>query len=112
MTGLTPAAFAAILAVIIPLGAAPAHAGGPASVGIDNFTFVPAEITVTAGTEVTWINHDDIPHVVASSSKLFRSPVLDTDGSYAKSFDEPGTYEYFCALHPHMTGRVTVVPRN
>ena len=102
---------AAFFAVAVLCAAVPARAGETALVGIDNFTFAPAEITVTAGSTVTWVNHDDIPHVVADTAKGFRSPVLDTDGSYAMAFDKPGTYSYFCALHPHMTGRVTVVPK-
>ena len=77
-------------------------------VRIDNFTFTPAEITVTAGTAVTWINGDDIPHTIAATNHAFRSKVMDTDQQYTFTFAAPGTYEYFCALHPHMQGRVIV----
>jgi len=86
-------------------------ANAPASsqlVRIDNFTFTPAEITVTAGTPVTWINGDDIPHTVAATNHAFRSKVMDTGQQYTFTFAAPGTYEYFCALHPHMLGRVIV----
>ena len=61
-----------------------------------------------AGTTVTWDNEDDIPHTVASSSKLFRSKVLDTDDKFSFTFTTPGVYEYFCSLHPHMTGTIVV----
>ncbi len=76
-------------------------------VTIDNFTFTPAELTVKAGTTVTWNNHDDIPHVVVSAGK-FRSKTLDTDDSYSFTFTTVGEYKYFCSLHPHMTGTIKV----
>ena len=79
-------------------------------VTIDNFTFTPATLTVKAGTRVTWKNADDIPHTVVSdaSPPLFRSKALDTDDSYSTVFDNPGTYRYFCGLHPHMQGTIVV----
>jgi plastocyanin len=77
-------------------------------VEIDNFAFSPARITVKAGTTVAWLNADDTPHTVASSGKLFKSKVLDTDGSFSFTFATPGMYEYFCSLHPYMTGTVVV----
>jgi plastocyanin len=73
----------------------------------DNFTFNPAELTVKAGTTVTWSNHDDIPHVVVSAGK-FRSKTMDTDDSYSFTFTTAGEYKYFCSLHPHMTGTIKV----
>jgi plastocyanin len=81
-----------------------------AAVTIDNFTFTPATLTVKTGTRVTWKNEDDIPHTVVSdtSPPLFRSKALDTDDSYSTVFDKPGTYRYFCGLHPHMTGTIVV----
>src|SRR5258705_9273322 len=77
-------------------------------VQIDRFSFVPQRITVKAGTTVTWINDDDIPHTVASSSKLFKSKTLDTKDKFSFTFTTPGAYEYFCSLHPHMTGAIVV----
>ena len=78
------------------------------AVSIDNFTFNPAALTVKAGTTVTWTNKDDIPHAVAAVGKQFKSKVLDTDNSYSFTFTTPGTYAYFCSLHPHMTGTIVV----
>jgi plastocyanin len=78
-----------------------------ASVKIDNFTFEPAELTVKAGTTVTWTNRDDIPHTVVSAGK-FRSKALDTDDRYSFTFTSPGDYKYFCSLHPHMVGTIKV----
>ena len=80
----------------------------PVQVGIDNFTFNPQKLTVKAGTTVIWTNKDDIPHAVAAVNKEFKSKTLDTDDRYAFTFTTPGSYEYFCSLHPHMTGTVVV----
>ena len=77
------------------------------TVKIGNFTFGPQDLKVKAGTTVTWTNEDDIPHTVVSPNN-FRSKVLDTDGKYSFTFTTPGTYKYFCSLHPHMTGTVVV----
>src|SRR5437764_808947 len=80
-----------------------------AKVMIGNFTFGPAALTVRPGTTVTWVNGDDIPHtVVADDRKAFRSKVLDSDDSFSFTFTAPGTYAYFCSIHPHMTGKVVV----
>ena len=90
----------------------PLEADGPSTSGhdvvIDNFSFAPAAATVPVGTTITWVNHDDVPHVVMSTEKKFKSPVLDTDEKFSYSFDASGTYEYFCSLHPRMTGRIVV----
>jgi len=79
-----------------------------AGVKIDNFSFGPAQITIPAGTTVTWTNRDDIPHTVVSDDKLFKSNALDTDDKFSYTFAKPGTYPYFCSLHPKMTGKVVV----
>jgi amicyanin len=79
-----------------------------AEVKIDNFSFGPTELTVSAGTTVTWINRDDIPHTVVSTDKVFKSKVLDTDDKFSFTFSKPGTYPYFCSIHPKMTGKVIV----
>ena len=77
-------------------------------VKIDNFAFAPQRIVVQAGTTVTWTNADDAPHTVVSTTKLFKSSALDTTDKFSFTFATPGTYEYFCSLHPHMTGTVVV----
>jgi amicyanin len=96
----------AALAFVWLAAAVPAVAAD-ASVKIDNFTFGPQELKVKAGTTVTWTNGDDIPHTIVSINN-FRSKVLDTDGTYSYTFAAPGTYTYFCSLHPHMTGTIVV----
>lgn len=85
----------------------PPNVNGPA-VTIDNFNFTPATITVSAGTTVTWVNRDDVPHTVTASDKSFSSQSIDTDGQFSQKFDTPGTYSYFCAIHPFMTAKVVV----
>jgi plastocyanin len=77
-------------------------------VKIDNFSFGPTELTVAAGTTVQWTNRDDIPHTVVSTDGFFKSHALDTDESFSYTFEKPGTYAYFCSLHPKMTGKVIV----
>src|SRR5215831_581650 len=73
------------------------------TVTIDNFSFTPREITVAAGTKVTWVNRDDVPHTVVGNKKEFGSKALDTDDRFSFTFDKPGSYEYFCSVHPMMT---------
>jgi plastocyanin len=77
---------------------------------INNFSFVPTMLTVAAGTKVVWTNDDADPHIVTSETdpKVFKSPPLDTGESFAFTFDKPGTYRYFCSLHPHMRGTIVV----
>jgi Icc protein len=75
---------------------------------MDNFGFAPAAASVSPGATVTWTNRDDVPHNVVSTDQKFKSPVLDTDERFSHRFDVPGTYDYFCSLHPKMTGHVVV----
>ncbi|MGA8230744.1 MAG: cupredoxin domain-containing protein [Candidatus Acidiferrales bacterium] len=95
-----------------PNGAANTQQAAPATVEvqIDNFSFGPATVTVAVGTTVTWTNRDDIPHTVVSTDdpKAFKSKVLDTDEKFSYTFAKPGTYPYFCSIHPKMTGTVVV----
>src|SRR5262245_53898173 len=79
-----------------------------AEVKIDNFSFSPATLTVPVGSSVTWTNRDDIPHNVVSDDQSIKSKVLDTDEKFTFTFSKPGTYSYFCSLHPKMKGAVVV----
>lgn len=88
----------------------PAQTPAATQITIDNFSFTPQELTVTVGTKVTWVNHDDIPHNIVDKTKKFRSKALDSEDSYSFTFDAAGTYDYFCGLHPHMTARIIVKP--
>ncbi|HEX6072461.1 MAG TPA: cupredoxin family copper-binding protein [Sphingomicrobium sp.] len=84
--------------------------GAPPSptVHIGNFTFNQAAIAVHPGTTVTWVNDDDIPHTIVATGGAFRSKVLDTGDRFSFTFAKAGQFDYFCSLHPHMTGRVIV----
>ena len=89
-----------------PAARAPLGAG---MVAIDNFQFTPSVMKVKAGTDVTWLNRDDVPHLIVSATHAFASSrVLDTDARYRLRFAKLGTYRYFCSLHPHMTGTIEV----
>jgi plastocyanin len=83
-------------------------AAADAQVLIDNFTFSPTPLTVRPGTTVTWLNHDDIPHSIVCPKLKVNSHPLDTDETFAYRFEQPGTYDYLCGLHPHMHGQVVV----
>jgi len=98
--------FAICFAVTV-LGTTTANAAD-VEVGIDNFVYNPQQVTVKAGTTVTWVNHDDIPHTVTSKTGVFKSKALDTDDKFSFTFATPGNFPYFCALHPHMTGTIVV----
>ena len=115
---------AIIWAVLILIGIALARASGAKAadttapstrpdaveIGITDFHFVPAEVTVKPGTTITWVNHDDIPHTATADgdSPLFDSKALDTDDKYSFTFTKPGTYPYYCKVHPHMRGKIIV----
>jgi plastocyanin len=76
---------------------------------IKDFAFNPQSITVKSGDKVTWINRDEEPHTVVSVGKKFpKSQGLDTDQEYSIIAGTPGTYEYFCSVHPKMTGTIVV----
>ena len=100
-----------LVAATLAAYVASAKAGaGDAAVTISGFAFAPARITVPVGGRVTWTNQDDIPHTVTSAAtpRLFGSEALDTGEHFVRVFDKPGTYRYYCALHPHMQGVVVV----
>jgi plastocyanin len=106
----------AVFAIVLGIGgnwktyAAPADAQSAAetAIKIDNFSFTPATVTIPAGTTVRWTNRDDIPHTIVSDDKTFKSKALDTDDQFTYTFTKPGTYSYFCSIHPKMTGKVVV----
>jgi plastocyanin len=99
--------FVAVAVAASPIAAAWADED---AITIDNFTFSPAVLTVPVGAKVVWTNRDDMPHSVVSADAppAFKSHPLDSDDSFAMVFDKPGTYRYFCGLHPHMGGTVVV----
>jgi amicyanin len=111
---------AAIAALVLSLSLSKVNHAKPAAedhtasadkfeVKIDNFSFEPVTLTIIPGATVTWVNQDDVPHnIVSSEGKTLKSPVLDTDQRFSYTFSQPGTYAYFCSIHPRMTGKVIV----
>lgn len=94
----------------VNLVAAPNGAESASQVTIDNFAYSPVPLTVKVGTQVTWVNHDDIPHTVDSSEGKFKSAALDTDDKFEFRFTEAGEYPFYCRIHPKMTGKIIVQP--
>src|SRR5690606_31582761 len=95
-------------------GESPAAPGrgepGTVEVAISGFAFAPGELTVSVGTTVVWTNRDTVPHTVTSveTPHALDSPVIESGVQYRYTFTTPGRYEYFCVLHPEMTGVVIV----
>jgi plastocyanin len=82
---------------------------GQNKIEIKDFAFNPQTITVKSGEKITWINRDEEPHTVVSVGKQFKkSSALDTDQTYTIVAGAPGTYSYFCSVHPKMTGTIVV----
>lgn len=80
------------------------------TIEIKDFAFNPQTLTVKSGQTITWINRDEEPHTVVSVEKQFKkSSALDTDESFTITAGAPGTYTYFCSVHPKMTGTIVVV---
>ncbi len=102
-----------VLPASLPAAQAPtppvmvAKVAGP-QIRIENFAFNPPTVTVPVGATVTWTNNDGTLHTVTSATKVFSSAGLDEGGVFAYTFTNPGTYTYYCKLHPHMTGTIVV----
>jgi plastocyanin len=75
---------------------------------VKDFMFTPNNLTIKAGSSVTWSNQDDEPHTVVSDAGLFRSGAIDTNESFSFKFDKPGTYHFTCSIHPRMVGTIVV----
>lgn len=76
---------------------------------IKDFAFNPQTITVKSGEKITWINRDEEPHTIVSVEKQFKkSSALDTDQEFTITAGAPGTYTYYCSVHPKMTGTIVV----
>lgn len=96
----------AVLSLLV-LASIPAQAEDM-KIDITNYMFTPNKVTVTPGTKITWVNHDEVPHTIADKDKKFRSSALDTNDIYSYTFTTPGTYQYFCTLHPQMLATIIV----
>jgi plastocyanin len=83
-------------------------AGGPVAVSIQNLAYDPPSFEIPAGTTVTWINLDPLPHTATAADGSFNTGQLDQNQSASQTFDTPGTYSYGCGFHPDMAGEVIV----
>lgn len=88
---------------------APSAPGSAATVHIKDFAYHPAVLKIHAGERVTFVNDDDEAHTVTATDKRFDSGGLDTNDTWIHTFSEPGTYTYFCALHPYMKASIVVL---
>lgn len=107
-----PIALLLVLTVIFALHAMRARSAESKSsrmeVRVDNFSFAPETLSIPANSTITWVNKDDVPHVIASNDGLFKSKALDTDDKYSYTFRKAGTYFYYCSIHPKMVGKIVV----
>ena len=77
------------------------------SVEIRYYEYFPRDLTVDAGTQVTWTNRDSVPHT-ATAKGSWDTGILNEDDSATLTFDTPGQFEYLCTLHPSMKATLTV----
>lgn len=81
------------------------------TIEITKFAFAPKEITVAPGTKIVWTNSDEVPHTVTARDKSVDSKALDTGDKFEHTFTEEGDFQYFCTVHPFMTGVVHIRKR-
>ncbi len=100
------------LLVLLNLPFAGPAAAATQTVMMQGYAFSPAALTVRVGDTVTWMQHDEAPHDVVTTSApvAFRSPQLSAGQSWSYTFRQPGTYQYYCSVHPDMRASVTVLP--
>jgi plastocyanin len=85
-----------------------ATAAADTGVTISDFQFAPASVTVDVGDTVTWTNDGPTPHSATADDRSFDTGILDAGQSRSETFDQAGTFAYFCTPHPNMRGTVTV----
>lgn len=78
------------------------------TVDIKDFAFNPATITLTKGMTVTWTQKDSAQHTVTELNNVFSSDILGQGQTFSYTFNETGTFEYNCHIHPSMRGKVVV----
>jgi plastocyanin len=106
-----PEKFAVVLALAalgIAGAATPGATAAAPEVRIKEFAFTPARLVVARGAAVTWVNDDEETHTVTALDRAYGSAGLEHAETWRHQFSAPGTYTYFCALHPHMTATIVV----
>lgn len=78
------------------------------TIEISDFRFQPPNLSVPVGATVTWVNRDEAPHDSEARDKTWETSLLQRDEESVIAFDEPGTWEYYCTIHPYMTATLTV----
>lgn len=103
---------AALLATMGAVFVAPPAQAASQAVMMENYSYSPSTLTVRVGDTVTWTNHDQAPHDVTTTSApvAIKSPLLSTGQSFSYTFTTPGTYSYYCSIHPDMRAQVIVQP--
>jgi plastocyanin len=91
-------------------GTGPTPPGGGNEIAVENFAFSPANLSVQTGGTVTWTNMDDVSHTVTADNDAFDSGAFGAGASFQLTAGPPGTYTYFCQIHPFMKGTLTVTP--
>src|SRR5260370_11241711 len=86
-----------------------AQVTGVTHMNMQNFAYQMANNQVRAGTTVTWTNQDNVPHSVTSKNRMKDSGLLYQAQSFSYTFNTPGTYQYYCSVHPYMVATVTVI---
>ncbi len=81
---------------------------GGKQVAIVNYTFSPASLTIAVGDTVVWTNNDNVVHTVTSTTGVFNSGSLGNNATFSYIFKSAGTFDYYCTIHPYMTGKVIV----
>jgi plastocyanin len=88
---------------------APSDAAGAVSVKIASFAFDPATVTAKVGDVISWTNNDTVQHTATvKDNETCTTPALATDASGGITFSEAGSYDFFCKIHPQMTGKIEV----
>lgn len=89
--------------------ASPVATSETTEITIADFSFNPAEITISVGSVVTWVNGGAAPHTATASDQSFDTGVIDPGAAASHTFGQTGEFAYFCAFHPTMTGTVIVI---
>jgi len=98
----------ALAALLAATGAAAPPPPAVTTVHLRDFAYAPRDLTVSAGSTVRFVNDDGEAHTVTAADHSFDSAGLDTGDAWTHRFATPGTYRYFCALHPYMHGTIVV----
>ena len=98
------AALTLLLSHVVPASA------DDANVTMEKLAFMPATLTIKAGSTVTFENHDEMPHNIIGAGGAFRSKLLNTNDKFSMVFTTPGEFAYICGVHPNMKGKVIVTP--